>query len=216
MRNRVLGATALVLAGVACAPAAIGWAQPAEAPVRPDPARVAAGTYVTDPAHTLVGWRLNHLGFNDYFGIFGDIEGTLVLDPGDIAASKVDISVPISHVTVASEGLKDHLLRPGKDGGKPDFFGPEPGMARFVSDGVTRLGATRALITGTLSMNGQSHPVALNARLTGVGESPMGGAPTIGFEATTVIERSQWGLDTAVPMVGDEVDLTISAAFEKQ
>jgi polyisoprenoid-binding protein YceI len=54
---------------------------PMQAPGAPDAARVTAGTYKADPNHTLVGWRVNHLGFNDYFGIFGDVTGTLVLDP---------------------------------------------------------------------------------------------------------------------------------------
>jgi len=46
-----------------------------------DTSRVAAGTYTTDPGHTLIGWRVSHFGFNDYFGIFGDATGTLTLDP---------------------------------------------------------------------------------------------------------------------------------------
>ncbi len=46
-----------------------------------DVTRVTAGTYNTDPGHTLIGWRVSHFGFNDYFGIFGDATGTLVLDP---------------------------------------------------------------------------------------------------------------------------------------
>ena len=42
-----------------------------------DVSKVTAGTYKLDPNHTLVGWKLNHLGFSDYFGIFGNITGTL-------------------------------------------------------------------------------------------------------------------------------------------
>jgi hypothetical protein len=36
-------------------------------PARPEP--VEAGTYKSDKNHSLVGWRVNHFGFNDYFGI---------------------------------------------------------------------------------------------------------------------------------------------------
>ena len=35
-----------------------------------DVARITAGTYNTDPGHTLIGWRVSHFGFNDYFGIY--------------------------------------------------------------------------------------------------------------------------------------------------
>ena len=208
-------AIAAALAAIA-APATYLSAQNAEAPGAMDTSRVTAGTYAADPAHTLVEWRLDHLGFNPYFGLFGDVEGTLELDPANLAAAKVDVHIPIAAVTVASEGLKDHLLRPGKNGGQPDFFGPEPGMARFVSTGVTPLGTTRAIIEGTLTMNGKSGPVALVAQFTGAGANPMNQAETVGFTAETTIQRSAWGISYGVPMVGDEVDLKITAAFEKQ
>ena len=55
-----------------------------------------AGTYTADSGHTLIGWRVNHFGFNDYFGIFGDSTGTLTIDPANPAAAKVDITIPVS------------------------------------------------------------------------------------------------------------------------
>ena len=45
---------------------------PPQLPGQPDPTRVEAGTYKTDKNHSLVGWRVNHFGFNDYFGLFGE------------------------------------------------------------------------------------------------------------------------------------------------
>ena len=48
---------------------------------KPDRSLVSAGSYAADPNHTLVEWQVNHLGFNDYFGLFGMITGTLMLDP---------------------------------------------------------------------------------------------------------------------------------------
>ena len=39
------------------------------------------------------------------------------------------------------------------------------------------------------------------------------GGPVIGFSATTTIQRSQWGMDTLVPYIGDEVDVAIEAEF---
>jgi len=213
MKKAILAAA---LMGTIAAPAAYLSAQNAEAAGQMDASRVTAGTYATDPAHTLVEWSVGHFGFNPYFGLFGDIEGTLQLDPANLAAASVDISVPIASVAVPSEGLRDHLLRPAEDGGDPDFFGAEPGMARFVSTSVTPLGANRAIINGTLTMNGQSGPVALVTQFTGAGTNPMNQAETVGFTAETTIQRSQWGIDYGIPNVADEVDLKISAAFEKQ
>jgi polyisoprenoid-binding protein YceI len=189
------------------------------APTKPgakDPARVTAGTYKTDPAHTLIGWRVDHLGFNDYFGIFGDVTGTLTLDPKKPNASKVDITIPVSKVTTASAGLTEHLLRPGKDGGAPDFFGPNPADARFVSTSVVATG-TKAKIVGNLTLNGVTKPVTLNAEFSGAGKTPpfMGGKETVGFHAKAMLKRSDFNVKMAIPFVSDEVQLDITVAFEK-
>lgn len=179
-------------------------------------AAVSGGTYDVDPAHTLVTWTLDHLGFSPYTGIFGDVTGTLVLDPKRPNQARVDVRIPVSKVVTASAGLTEHLLRPGKDGAKPDFFGPNPGEARFVSNSVMTTGQT-AKIEGQLMLNGVTKPVTLSATFYGAGKAPaaMGGKENIGFTATGTITRSQFGLTTGIPLVGDEVKLDISAAFTK-
>jgi len=179
-----------------------------------DTSRVAAGTYTTDPGHTLIGWRVSHFGFNDYFGIFGDATGTLTLDPKNLNASKVDITIPVAKITTASAGLTDHLLRAGKDGAKADFFGPSPSDARFVSTAVTAQG-TRATIMGDLTLNGVTAPVRLDAEFAGAGANPFNKKATIGFHATSVIKRSTFGIGYAIPLVSDDVSLDITIAFEK-
>tara|TARA_B100000678_G_scaffold151939_1_gene126870 strand:- start:1830 stop:2468 length:639 start_codon:yes stop_codon:yes gene_type:complete len=204
------------LIGAATVPA-FAFQEAPELPGAMDVSRVSGGTYETDPSHTLVAWTVNHFGFNDYFGAFGDIEGTLTIDPANPDDAKVDVSIPIDSVTVVSEGLRDHLLRPGKDGAEPDFFGPDAGMARFVSTGVdVAPSGTEAQIAGNLTMNGVTRPVTIYARFTGAGSNPMSKVETVGFMGTAKIMRSDFGIDFALPVVSDEVTLKISAAFEKQ
>ena len=179
-----------------------------------DVTRVTAGTYNTDPGHTLIGWRVGHFGFNDYFGIFGDATGTLLLDPAKPNASTVDITIPIGKVTTASAGLTGHLLRAGKEGGKADFFGPAPADAKFVSTSVVAKGTT-AKITGNLTLNGVTKPVVLDTTFSGAGNNSFNKKATVGFHATTTIKRSEFGISYAVPMISDDVTLDISVAFEK-
>lgn len=196
-------------------------AQRATAPSSPpgsaDPARVVAGTYAVDPGHTLVKWTVDHMGFNPYFGLFGDVTGTLTLDPKNLSAAKVDVTIPVSKVTTASAGLTAHLLKAAPAGGKPDFFGAAPADARFVSTRVVPNG-TSAQITGNLTLNGVTRPVTLDARFYGAGKAPemMGGKDNIGFTARTSINRSEFGIGYGVPMVSDKVDLEITAAFDRQ
>ncbi|HET9511088.1 MAG TPA: YceI family protein [Sphingomonas sp.] len=190
--------------------------QAMQAPGSKNPAAISGGTYTVDPNHTLIGWRVDHLGFNDYFGIFGSVTGTLTLDPKRPNAAKVDVTIPVSKVTTASAGLTAHLLRAGKDGGKPDFFGANPADARFVSTSVVATGQ-RAKIAGNLTLNGVTKPVTLDASFSGAGKMPaqMGGKETVGFHATTMIKRSDFGVNYGIPMVSDAVKLDITAAFEK-
>jgi polyisoprenoid-binding protein YceI len=209
-------AALLALAGGALAFVPAVTAQGArEMPGIQDPARVTAGTYAADPGHSLIGWEVSHFGFSDYFGIFGDVSGTLVLDPANPDAAKVDMTIPVANVTTASKGLTDHLLRAGKDGGKPDFFGPAPAPARFVSTSVKAKGMT-AIITGDLTLNGVTKPVTFEAEFVGAGNNPFNKKATVGFEAETEIKRSDFGVNYAIPFVSDEVELDISVAFEKQ
>jgi polyisoprenoid-binding protein YceI len=191
-------------------------AQPAaQAPGKLDPARVTAGRYLVDGRHTLVGWRVNHFGFNDYFGIFGDVAGSLDIDPRNLAATRLDVTIPVAKVTTANAGLTDHLLRPGKDGAKPDFFGAAPADARFVSTAVKRTGPLKATITGNLTLNGVTRPVTIAAEFTGAGPHPMNKRLNIGFKGRATINRSDFGIGFGIPMVSDRVEFDLTAAFEK-
>lgn len=173
-----------------------------------DAARVAAGTYAVDPRHSQVNWQVNHFGFNDYFGLFGDIQGTLQIDPANLSASKVDVTIPISSVVTSSQGLTDHLKT-------ADFFDiAKHESARFVSTNVI-VDGQKATIKGDLTMLGVTKPVELETRFEGAGINPMSKKATIGFHAAATIKRSEWGMSKYVPLVGDDVKLRISVAFEK-
>jgi polyisoprenoid-binding protein YceI len=199
----------LLLASLALTVPLMAQQAPTELPGKADPARVAAGTYALDKAHTQVNWQVNHFGFNDYFGLFGDITGTLNIDPSNPSAAKVDIEIPIGSVATSSTGLTDHLKT-------PDFFHVAKfPTARFVSTSVTVDGA-KATIKGDLTMLGVTKAVELETAFEGAGTNPFNKKATIGFHAKTTIKRSDWGMSKYVPMVGDEVKLRISAAFEKQ
>ncbi len=218
-RHALAAAAALSLSVGTTALAPSIFAQGAsQVPGAMEPSRVTAGTYTADSNHSLIAFEVNHFGFNDYYGLFGDVAGTLVIDPANLSAAKVEVTIPVANVTTASKGLTEHLLRAGKDGKTPDFFGPAPAPARFVSTAVKvdAKDATKATITGDLTLNGVTKPVTFEAEFTGAGANPFNKKATIGFEAETSIKRSDFGVNYAIPFVSDEVELDISVAFEKQ
>ena len=213
--RRIAPFAAVALAVVAV-PAVIAQNAP-NVPGAPDKSRVAAGTYAADAGHTMVVWQVDHFGFSKYSGIFGDVTGTLVIDPANPAASKVDVTIPVAKVTTASAGLTGHLLRAGKDGGKPDFFGAAPADAKFVSTRVVLDDeGDEATVIGNLTLNGVTKPVTLDVDFHGAGTNPFNKKATIGFEAEGKIRRSDFGIAYGIPAVSDEVELEIHAAFEKQ
>lgn len=205
---------ALVLAAIP----AIAQQMPTKPFGSKDASKITGGTYQVDPNHTLVRWTVDHLGFSPYFGIFGQATGTLTLDPKRPAAAKVDIVIPVSKVLTANPALTAHLLRPGKEGGKPDFFGANPADAHFVSTAVAVQG-TKAKVTGDFTLNGVTKPVVLDVSFYGAGTMPaMGAMPAkenVGFEATATIKRSDFGVLAGIPIVSDAVKLDIAAAFAK-
>jgi len=214
---RTWSLTLAAAAGVAALSVGALQAQQGARPGQVDVAKVESGNYATDPSHSMVGFSINHLGFNDYFGIFGDVTGTLSVDAANPANSKVDVTIPVAGVTVPSAGLKAHLLSPGKDGGKPDFFGPAPAAAHFVSTAVKTTGATTADITGDLTLNGVTKPVTIKAQLAGMGANMMSKKATLGFHGTTTIKRSEFNVPFGIQFgISDEVPLNITVAFEKQ
>jgi len=184
-------------------------------PGKMDPSVVTAGTYQVESPHTLIGWRVNHFGFSDYFGIFGDSTGTLKLDPANLSATELEVTIPVSKVTTASAGLTEHLLKAGKDGGAPDFFGPNPADATFKSTQVRQTGPSQALVTGMLTLNGVTKPVSLSVEFTGAGTDPFSGKESVGFKGWGRIKRSDFNVNYGIPMVTDTVDLDITAAFSK-
>src|SRR3546814_6026725 len=82
---------------------------PAAAPGAKDISRVTGGSYHADHHHTLVGWRVNHLGFNDYFGIFGDSTGTLPIDPKKPAAANLDVTIPVASLKIGRAHVCNHV-----------------------------------------------------------------------------------------------------------
>ena len=216
--RRIAPLAVLALAVVAV-PVVIAQAPGAPgAPGAKDKTRVTAGTYAADAGHTMVVWEVDHLGFSKYTGIFGSVTGTLVLDPKNPAASKVDVTIPVSKVTTANAGLTDHLLRAGKDGGKPDFFGAAPADAKFVSTSVVvDEDGDEAKVTGKLTLNGVTKPVTLDVKLNAaLNPHPMSKKPTVGFSATGTIKRSEFGVATLVGPIGDDVLVTIETEFVAQ
>ena len=166
------------------------------------------GSYKVESYHTQVGFSISHFGFTNYSGLFSGATGSLQLDPTKLGTSKLDISIPVDSVTTTVSKLTDELK------GDKWFDTAKFPKAAFVSTQVVPT-AEGATVTGNLTLHGVTKPVVLHVRFIGAGVNPIDKAYTVGFEATGTIKRSDFGVTTYLPAVGDEVQLTIAGAFEQ-
>src|SRR5262245_24986291 len=116
---------ALTLAGLAAAGIAVAQ-MPTEVPGKPDPKLVVAGSYKIEPMHTQIGFSVIHLSYNPYMGLFSGVSGSLVLDPANPSAAKLDVTIPVDSIYTTVDELTKHLKQ-------PDFFDTAKyPTARFV------------------------------------------------------------------------------------
>ena len=182
----------------------------AETGVTTDATKVQAGTFEVEPSHTQVLFSVNHFGFTTYTGQFTKASGTLVLDPAKPDASKLDVTVDVGSVVTPSDKLTGEL--------KGDAWldaGKFPAIT-FKSTKVVKTGADTAKVTGDLTLHGVTRAETMTVKFNGAGPNPLSKKYTAGFEMLGKIKRSDFGVKTYVPLVGDEVTLTIAGAFEKQ
>ena len=198
----------LVSAALIAAPAA-ALAQGAP-PVITNPAQVDAGAYTLESSHARIEFRVDHLGFSEWYGDFSGAKGTATFDPKAPAASKVDISIPTASVSTTNATLDGELK-------SADWFDAAKFPAiTFKSTKVTPTGPSTADVAGELTLHGVTKPVVLKVKFHGAGTNVLTKAYTVGFDAVTEIKRSEFGVTKYVPLVGDEVRISISAPFVKK
>jgi polyisoprenoid-binding protein YceI len=202
--NRILLSTAMLFVATSA------LADTPAVPANSNPAAVKAGTYTVEASHTRTQFTVSHMGFTDWYGDFTGTSGSLSIDPRNIAATRLDITIPVSSVSTTNAKLDDELKSAA-------WLGAEQfPTIRFVSTKIVKTGAKTAAITGNLTLHGVTRPVVLAATFNGAGINPLSKAYTVGFNARTAIRRSDYGVKAYIPLVGDELTIRISAAFEQK
>lgn len=158
--------------------------------------------YDFDKSHSNLSFTYNHLGYSTTDGRFADWDGKLLIDKDTPANSSVEFTIDIGSLDTFWADRDTHLK-------SPDFFDaakfPE---AAFKSTKVEQTGEKQLEVTGDFTLKGITKPVTLTVDVTAMGEHPMAKKDAAGFAVSTVIKRSDFGMDKFVPYVGDEVAIT--------
>jgi polyisoprenoid-binding protein YceI len=84
-------------------------------------------------------------------------------------------------------------------------------QATFTSTKVEKgASADKLKVTGDLTLHGVTRPVVLDVNVNKVADHPMWKAPVAGFDATTTIKRTEFGIGKYAPMVSDDIKIQIT------
>jgi polyisoprenoid-binding protein YceI len=164
-----------------------------------------ATTYTVDSDHTEGIFRWNHVGFANPTALFTRVEGTVEFDPESPTDLMVTVTMPLAAMTTGEPELD-------KEFQSANFFDTAKyPTATFRSTRVEKLGAAGHLkVTGDLNLRGVTKPVTLEVTVNKVGTDPRNKLPTVGFDATATLNRSDFGLGLYVPLVSDEIRIQIT------
>lgn len=169
----------------------------------------AADTYTVDPVHSSVSFMTPHAGISFIHGRFNDFSGKVTIDKADPSKSSFALTINVESVDTNNQKRDEHLRA-------PDYFNVKqfPTMT-FQSTSVKAIEGGYD-VTGDLTLHGVTKPVSM--KLMGgdkVVEFPKGTA-RIGLLTKLTIDRSEFGMTTALESLGKEVHINIALEAAKK
>jgi polyisoprenoid-binding protein YceI len=174
----------------------------------------AAEVYKIDPAHTSVGFSITHMVINTVHGRFGDVAGTVTVDPdASNALVEAQATIQAKSIDTGIEKRDNHLR-------SPDFFDVAKfPIITFVSKRVDKQGGQQMLV-GDFTMHGVTQELSLPVTVKGPIKDPWGNL-RLGISATGSLNRKDYGvtwnkaLEAGGVMLGEEVQIQIDAEAVK-
>jgi polyisoprenoid-binding protein YceI len=175
--------------------------------VNADPAAAPAGDYKLDKSHTSVTLKLTHLGISYYTMRFDKVQGEYSYDPAHPDATKVEVTIDPASVDTGDAGFNRQIA-------SQVFEADKFPQIHFVSSALRSTSDDRGVLVGDLTFHGVTKTVNLDVIYNGLGRGLLH-EPRMGFSASTVIRRSDFGAAKYEPMVGDNVSVIIETEFSK-
>lgn len=165
--------------------------------------------YEIDPAHSTISFKIRHLGISWVTGTFQEFAGKGVFHPDSPEKSSVEVIVQAASINTGNDKRDEHLRQ-------PDYFHAEkhPTLS-FKSSQVEKAGDNKYKVSGDFTMMGVTKPLEIMVDLTDSAE-PRPGEVRRGGETTFKIKRSEFGMESGLGMIGDDVEVTISLAGVKK
>jgi polyisoprenoid-binding protein YceI len=170
--------------------------------------RGAVETYAIDPVHSSVGFTIRHF-FTNVPGVFTRFSGAITVDREHLQNSSVTATIEVPSVDTRTQKRDEHLR-------SPDFFDAAKfPTITFKSTSWTQTAEGAFDVAGDLTIKGVTKPVVLKVKLLGFGPG-MQGAVLSGWEASTTLNRNDFGITTFPKVLGDDVAVAISVEADQQ
>src|SRR3989440_9405264 len=193
------------LAGVAC--------RRASRPVERD-REVLMGNWQLDPYHTQVEFSAKHLGMMTVRGHFAEVSATADIDPDHPETSSVEVTIQAVSIRTHNE-TRDNDLRSSNFLEVDEF----PTIV-FKSTSVEPSGQDQYVLTGDLTIKGNTRSVVLRVLKYGEFNDPMMGH-RIAYSAQGQLNRKEFGLNFNMMLdgkfvVSDEIQIMIEGELVEQ
>lgn len=165
--------------------------------------------FIIDPAHTYTTFEVSHLGISTQRGRLGNTTGTVMLDVVQ-GKGEMNISLDARSLSTGNEFMEKFLK------GGSWFAVEQHPVITFNASSFTFVAQKPTRIEGLLTLRGISRPVSLTVAHYACTRLPFGVRLTCGMDAQGVIKRSDFGMDSLLNFVGDEVKLLIQAEAIRQ
>ena len=167
------------------------------------------GTWDIDPVHSDVSFTVRHMMVSKVRGRFGSFSGEIVTAP-EFTDSTVATILDATSVDTGN-GQRDGHLR------SADFFAVDTHPTWTFRSTALRPDGDEYALDGELTIKGVTRPVTFALEINGFGPDAYGGTRA-GFSATTTINRSDFGVDIAMPLDGGGVVVSekVQVALEIQ
>ncbi|WP_417320535.1 YceI family protein [Emcibacter sp.] len=169
---------------------------------------VPSGIYILEKKHAYLQFSYSHMGASHPIILFRNFDATLHYNSGNAESSKLKVTIDPKSIDSGLPKFDEELANDAKflDAGKyPEIT--------FVATKLEQTSEGKGKMTGDLTIKGVTKPVTLDVTLNKAAKHPMSGQPMLGFSATGSFKRSDFGVGYAVPMVGDEIIMTIEVEF---
>jgi len=176
-----------------------------------------SGTYVLDPTHASLHFKVMHAGLSNYTARFTDMDVVVELDSANPENSTVSVTVDPTSIETdyPNPEVKDFDAELRDD---PRFFnaGQFPQIT-FTSTKLTPTGDNTGTVEGDLTMLGVTRPVTMEVTLNGApAKHPFMDAGALGISAVGTLRRSDFGMTHLIPAIGDEVEFIVEAELIEQ